>query len=169
MTETEKEAERMRAMVLHLAEFLPKKVLAYGAAHLVQAEIWKALLKPYVVPSVPSDNPMAGRYALPPELVAVMPRLTRVIDRICRIVANPAADPHGENPWMDLAGDAIAGASLVRHLDDPGYVMADGLPMRVPAACGHKDPHSPRRCTLPAGHDGPHDDEKMHAIVRSGY
>lgn len=92
-----------------LRNMLPGKVSAYGAAHLQQARIWPILLEDYRQPN--------GSYVLPASVVRDMPRLTRCLDRVCRITAaGGGGDPLGENPWLDLAGDAIAGmATVMRH------------------------------------------------------
>lgn len=86
-----------------LADFLPGKVMAYGAAHDIQPGIWAAMLAQYR-----TDR---GTYDVPTALFdkGHVPRITRVLDRLIRIVSNPDIDPLGENPWMDSAGDSIAG------------------------------------------------------------
>lgn len=99
----EPKAEAVRKAAEHLAGFLPGKVMAYGAAHDIQPGIWAAMLAQY--------RDKDGNYVVPAALFdkGHVPRITRVLDRLIRIVSNPAIDPMGENPWLDAAGDCIAG------------------------------------------------------------
>jgi hypothetical protein len=53
-------------------------------------------------------------YLIPASLIAHIGRLTRIDDRIARIVSNPAGDRMGEDPWRDLAGDAVIGMIMPR-------------------------------------------------------
>ncbi len=91
-------------------------VRAYGAAHEIQPTIWRILLAPYRNGSV---------YQIPSHIVREIPRLTRCLDRILRIVnATDDGDVHGEHPWLDLAGDAIAGEATRRAYLDADKIMA---------------------------------------------
>jgi hypothetical protein len=103
------EAKDLRDAARALGDLLHEKCLAYGAAHNRQLGVWTEMLRPY-------DNG-DGTYTIPASLVAHMPRLTRVLDRILRIVANPDGDRMGEDPWRDLAGDALAGVVMPRGDD----------------------------------------------------
>lgn len=122
----EQRAEALRAAAYSLGDLLAEKAAAYGNAQDMQRGLWRTLLEPYRASVMDG-----GGYLLPPELIDHIPRLTRVFDRICRIVSNPAGDRMGEDPWRDLAGDAVAGIVMPRTCPDPG-------------------------CERAAGHDGPH-------------
>lgn len=135
MTKLREEAMALRVAAEDLGELLYEKCLAYGGAHNRQTAIWQALLAPHETES--------GDYLLPKELVFHIPRLTRVLDRILRIVANPATDPMNEDPWRDLAGDALAGVVMPKPAA-PEPVCGGGLPV----------PYS-GTCERPVGHDGP--------------
>ncbi len=109
-------AERVNRVIMDLKQFLPDKVRAYGAAHEVQPSIWRLLLAPYRNGSV---------YQIPSHIVREIPRLTRCLDRILRIVNAPdEGDLHGEHPWLDLAGDAVAGEATRRAYLDADKIMA---------------------------------------------
>lgn len=102
-TPKEAHAQALGQMARDLGATLQEKAVAYGAAHMVQPALWALLLGEYR-----TDD---DTYELPPHAVARIPRLTRVLDRVLRIVNAPAAgDRMGEDPWLDLAGDALAGA-----------------------------------------------------------
>lgn len=101
---SDSEVEDVRQIVQDLAGFLPGKVEAYGAAHNRQPGMWHSILADYRQPN--------GSYLLPYALIKHLPRITRVFDRMCRIVASPEKDPLGEDPWLDAAGDCIAGAAM---------------------------------------------------------
>ena len=115
-------AERVNRVIMDLKQFLPGKVRAYGAAHEIQPTIWRILLAPYRNGSV---------YQIPSHIVREIPRLTRCLDRIIRIVNAPDdGDVHGEHPWLDLAGDAIAGEATRRTYEDADKVMMGvGMPV----------------------------------------
>ena len=114
-----------------LGDMLYEKQMAYGDAGGIQRAIWQALLKQYEAPNeisatLPNGSTLvfsypesAGFYAMPRELMDHIPRLTRVFDRICRIVSNPTSDRLGEDPWRDLAGDAIIGMIMPRTQPQP--------------------------------------------------
>ena len=100
-------ADRVQGIIAELELKLPRKVAAYGAAHEVQPQLWRVLMAPYLQPD--------GTYKFPPHILRQIPRLTRCLDRILRIVNEPTeGDMHGESPWWDLAGDAIAGEATER-------------------------------------------------------
>lgn len=115
-------AEQARAVGREIADLVHSKQLAYGDASGVQHEIWKVLLEQYEASGLdligshlyqryPNGEDV---YVIPRALMDHIPRLTRVFDRICRIVSNPAQDRMGEDPWRDLAGDAICGVVMPR-------------------------------------------------------
>lgn len=172
-----KEAEALRVRAIALGDLLAEKCVAYGGAHNRQADLWRVLLRPY------EAGP--GEYLIPVELVFHIPRLTRVLDRVLRIVANPATDPMREDPWTDLAGDALAGVVMPKsgHCSEyPECELADGHPglhAKVDAAglhswadetpdigggtlCGAHFHHSRelRTCARRKSHEGPHVDER---------
>ena len=96
------QAERARAAARSLGEMLYDKQLAYGNSGGIALGLWEARLAQYLEPD--------GRhYRIPRELIAHLPRITRLDDRINRIVSNPAGDRMGEDPWLDAAGDCIIG------------------------------------------------------------
>jgi hypothetical protein len=109
-----------------LGTLLYEKQMAYGDAGGIQREIWQALLRQYEIHALTGVRENAGGYyVMPRELMDHIPRLTRVFDRICRIVSNPAGDRMGEDPWKDMAGDAIIGMIMPRT--------------QPPQACGEPD------------------------------
>ncbi len=111
-------AVRVAAVIRKLAAFLPEKVHAYGAAHEVQPHLWRILLAPYRNGST---------YQIPSHIVMQIPRLTRCLDRVLRIVNAPAeGDLMGESPWLDLAGDAIAGQAFMDALDQANNDISTG-------------------------------------------
>lgn len=97
---------------LSIAELVREKQLAYGDASGIQHEIWRALLRQYEQVGDPAA--LGTFYVMPVALMDHIPRLTRLFDRICRIVSNPVTDRMGEDPWRDLAGDAICGIVMPR-------------------------------------------------------
>lgn len=103
-------AEAARDAGIDVAMMVYEKQLAYGDASGIQHAIWKALLKQYEG-RTEADGTF---YMMPVELMDHIPRLTRVFDRICRIVSNPAADRMGEDPWRDLTGDGMCGIVMPR-------------------------------------------------------
>jgi len=114
----EDRAEALRKAAYGLGDMLAQKAAAYGNAQDAQRNLWRVLLQPYLVNQLdPGAEPV---YALPPALLDHVPRLTRVLDRICRIVANPSQDRMGEDTWKDLAGDAVAGMVMPRTCKEPG-------------------------------------------------
>ena len=126
---SKQEVEDVRQIVDSLAAFLPGKVEAYGAAHNRQPGMWHSILADYRQPD--------GSYLLPHALIKHLPRITRVFDRMCRIVANPGTDLLGENPWLDAAGDCIAGAAMdvkLRPFDARGPLPPDAVPYTIDAA-----------------------------------
>lgn len=129
----EREAQELRAAAHALGDLLAEKCQAYGSAHNRQAAIWEALLAPYRKGDV---------YVFPAALMYHVPRLTRIFDRVLRIVANPTADRMGEDPWRDLAGDALAGVVMPKPARADGPGEGKGCPEF--------------ECALVTGHDGPH-------------
>lgn len=109
----EGEAAQLRTTAEALGKLLEQKCLAYGGAHNRQVDIWRAMLAQYEE----ERNGVAG-YWIPAALIYHMPRLTRVFDRAMRIVANPANDHGGEDPWRDMAGDALAGCVMPKPSSD---------------------------------------------------
>lgn len=111
-------AEAARDAGRKVADLVYEKQLAYGDASGIQHQIWQALLAQYRVTEqlygLEADAATGDHYYMPVELMDHIPRLTRVFDRICRIVSNPAQDRMGEDPWHDLAGDAICGMVMPR-------------------------------------------------------
>jgi hypothetical protein len=104
-------AQRAQEAAESLGRTLHEKQLAYGDAGAMNLRIWEARLAQYLSRD--------GRtYKIPRALLAHFGRLTRVDDRIARIVSNPAGDRMGEDPWRDLAGDAIIGHIMPRLEED---------------------------------------------------
>ena len=116
-------AEAAREAGREIADLVHSKQLAYGDAASLQHGLWGVLLEQYRAPANVqwmegeqervSYNPN-GHYVIPVELFDHVPRLTRVFDRVARIVANPGQDRLGEDPWMDLCGDAMVGIIMPR-------------------------------------------------------
>lgn len=104
-------AQRAQEAAESLGRTLHEKQLAYGDAGAMNLRIWEARLAQYLSRD--------GRtYKIPRALLAHIGRLTRVDDRIARIVSNPSGDRMGEDPWRDLAGDAIIGHIMPRLEED---------------------------------------------------
>ncbi len=124
---SQQEVDDVRRALRMLSDILPGKVKAYGAAHNRQPGMWHSILADYRQPD--------GNYLLPHALIGHLPRITRVFDRMCRIVANPEQDLLGEDPWLDAAGDCIAGAAMGvrrRPFDARGPLPPDSdLPVTV--------------------------------------
>jgi hypothetical protein len=124
----EEAAEAAREAANGLGDLLYRKQLAYGNSGAIALPVWEARLAQYrvdlLLPSVTPHDMVAGIiaqhpreasfYVLPASLIAHIPRLTRVDDRVNRIISNPAADLLGEDPWLDMAGDAIIGHIMPR-------------------------------------------------------
>lgn len=129
-------ADAARQAGYEVADMVHEKQLAYGDAASLQRGLWQVLLAQYEV----DDGPHAGgTYTIPAALFDHVPRLTRVFDRVARLVANPEKDALGEDPWRDMAGDCIVGIIMPRT-----PVPADHAP------CSEGD------CQRAAGHEGPH-------------
>jgi hypothetical protein len=142
-------AERINRVIMDIRTFLPDKTHAYGAAHEVQPRLWALLLEPYRCGSA---------YQIPAHIVREIPRLTRCLDRVLRIVNAPdEGDLHGEHPWMDLAGDAIAGEATRRLYLEASERLRVGSPPEA-GACGAVRSTSPASvCHLPEGHASWHE------------
>lgn len=138
------EADHLRKTAYALGDLLYEKCLAYGGAHNRQTDIWAAVLKQYE-----EERDGQAVYVIPDALIYHMPRLTRIFDRIMRIVSNPKADAMGEDPWRDLAGDALAGCVMPK----PGSITE-----AVMAAIMKEGPrHCPEpECEYMEGHHGDH-------------
>lgn len=103
--DVEARAREARDAGYSVADLVHEKQLAYGDASGIQYKLWQALLEQYRE---------GDEYRMPVALMDHIPRLTRVFDRVCRIVSNPAADRMGEDPWRDLTGDGICGIVMPR-------------------------------------------------------
>lgn len=147
MKRNEDRAEAARHKARDIGDMLYEKQMAYGDSGAMALAIWQARLKQYI-------NPEGTHYNIPVELIAHIPRLTRVDDRIARIVSNPAGDRLGEDPWVDLAGDAVIGAIMPR-LNEEADV---GLP---PDPCWFHHPVTGRQCERTDAHD-------IHRYAHSG-
>ena len=138
---SKREVEDVKKILRDLFESLPDKVVAYGAAHNRQPGMWHALLADYRQPD--------GSYLLPHALIGYLPRITRVFDRMCRIAHHPEADPMNEDPWLDAAGDCIAGAAMGvgrRPFDARGPLpVAPDKPGRPGANASHGLPEDPEK------------------------
>ena len=109
---------RIEKVLMQLNEMLPEKVEAYGVAHELQPHLLAILLERYEG---------AGLHHIPVHITAQIPRITRCLDRIIRIMSAPSAgDLLGESPWLDLAGDAIAGQATVDSMADIPGDMSSG-------------------------------------------
>lgn len=103
-------AETARQAGHDVGDLVYEKQLAYGDSSGLMHGFWHMALRQY---KTVSENG-AEVYAIPVALVDHMPRLTRVLDRVFRLVGNPTADRMGEDPWRDLAGDAVCGIVMPR-------------------------------------------------------
>lgn len=119
-----------------VGDLVYEKQLAYGDASGLQFKLWKVLLQQYEAQGVDLlDSTRQSMnlqehdlvYVVPRALFDHVPRLTRVFDRIARIISNPAADRMGEDPWRDLAGDALCGIVMPRTEVHRSEWLEDGL------------------------------------------
>lgn len=137
-------AEDIEDVLNKLYGMLPDKVRAYGAAHNIQGPVMAALLEQYQAHGVDvvGRKDMEPLYIIPRALIddGHLARITRVVDRICRVVSNPVADVHGESPWLDMAGDAVAGEAMRKPQAEAALrrSYADGERMSF----GHKERYS---------------------------
>jgi len=118
-----------------LAQLVGEKQMAYGDAAGLQAGLWKVLLAQF---KVQEDTTY---YAIPVGFMEYdVPRLTRVFDRIARIIARAKEgdDAMGESPWRDLAGDAIVGASVQARRSEP---MCTATHPNTGHGCERATPH----------------------------
>lgn len=113
-----------------LAELLYRKQRAYGDSGRIANGLWEARLAQYLTPD-------GAHYLLPRGLMRHLPRITRVDDRINRLVSNPDGDLLGESPWRDMAGDAIIGAL---NAESPA---GGPEPRRRPNRAGDGNPRGP--------------------------
>lgn len=173
MSRNEERAEAARKMGHEIGDMLYEKQLAYGDSGAIALGLWIARLAQYRV-SVSEQGFVAGdrltnpdengsHYLIPVELIAHIPRITRLDDRINRIISNPAGDRMGEDPWRDAAGDSIIGAIAPRFPRsereewDRGAAEAAAIADRVLASHRQPLPICPEpECERPWAHDGPH-------------
>lgn len=194
----EQRAQAARQVAVELGDMLYEKQLAYGDSGAIALGVWQARLAQYRVDmatggdfdidmlihnvaSVMKGHPQEQAfYILPASLIAHIPRLTRVDDRINRLISNPAGDRLGEDPWRDLAGDAIIGVIMPRVGQLPGKGPADEVgddlefapgfvqtpEQRAEAVfeaehCASRQPGTGARCMRTPGHGRPH--RRMHS------
>ena len=83
-----------------IGALVDEKQLAYGDSFGKSAIIMQELLRDYY------DY---GReaYVIPLDLLPHLLTIVRMIDKLNRIVANPAGDRMGESPYQDIAGYAL--------------------------------------------------------------
>jgi hypothetical protein len=156
----EDRAELARRKARELGDTLHAKQLAYGDSGAIALGLWQARLAQYRhkgedFPGTPMQtdlDPSRDYYLIPAELIAHLPRITRLDDRINRIVSNPAGDRLGESPWMDAAGDCIIGEIAPRV-----------QPLAPLVVRGYNSCEEPE-CELAAGHD--HEHAKVDAAGR---
>lgn len=123
-------ALRVEQVIRRLKSMLPGKVRAYGAAHELQPRLLGIMLEQY-------REPGSAQYNVPSHIWQQIPRVTRCLDRIIRIMSAPAeGDLLGESPWLDLAGDAIAGQATVDAMYDPDQIMSTGSGPRLSDLAG---------------------------------
>ena len=126
----ERAEARIKRALARLEALLPGKARAYGEAHALQRPLMEALLEQY------KAGP--GHYLIPDELLDHLPRMTRLFDRMARIMAHPGTDDGGENPWEDMAGDCVAAMTLSDRPEPEfhagGFYRAPGVP-----ACAEPD------------------------------
>lgn len=157
----EQAAARAREIARELGNRLYEKQLAYGNSGAIALGLWQARLQQYLVtPAMLAERarrspPDAEYYLIPAELLCHLPRITRLDDRINRLVSNPRADRMGEDPWLDAAGDCVIGA-LVNEPPEEGPSFGDGY-------CDAVHPVFGVRCELQKGHPG-----KEHRQVNAG-
>lgn len=160
----EKAASAARDAGYSVADMVYEKQLAYGDAASMQRGLWCVLLKQY--------EQGDGTYRVPQSLFDHVPRLTRVFDRIARLVSNPGADRAGEDPWRDLTGDAMVGMVMPRT-PAPSGSNDEARPRK--AECGEPYPGSVTvigpwtghiACQLEPAHMGPHAYEHGAGVLR---
>lgn len=141
-------AERARDAGREVADLVYEKQMAYGDSASIQRGLWGVLLDQYRWPTARLNEDRPGEmYEIPVELMDHVPRLTRVFDRIARIVSNPRSDRLGEDPWRDLCGDAMV-----------GIIMPRTGPL-----CGVSHPVTGHGCERRAGHD-----DDVHRYAHAG-
>lgn len=122
MSTNEERAQAAKDFAYALGDMLYEKQLAYGDSGAIALGLWQARLAQYL-------NAEGTHYTIPVELIAHIPRITRLDDRINRLISNPAGDRLGEDPWKDAAGDAVIGAISPRVRGGLGpYLKAEPVP-----------------------------------------
>lgn len=155
-------ARRAREAGYEVAELVYDKQLAYGDAASIQRGLWGVLLEQYKHGHARLEEDRPGEvYEIPVALIDHIPRLTRVFDRIARLVSNPGQDALGEDPWVDLAGDAIVGIIMPRAeppQDNPDIadLEAEAVAEKRLEPCPVRNPATGADCERGRGHPGEH-------------
>lgn len=84
-----------------IGEVVEKKNKAYGNSVVSATKIIKIYLEKY------SNND--GTYTIPEELIDVIVRQTRIMDKQSRLFNNPKMDLMKENPYKDITGYGLLG------------------------------------------------------------
>jgi hypothetical protein len=148
----EERAEAARTVARELGDTLFEKQMSYGDSGAIALGVWQARLAQYryarhgrfddVLKIMAGHPDEEAFYVVPASLIAHIPRLTRVDDRINRIISNPAGDRMGEDPWRDMAGDAIIGVIMPRVQrpePEPDNPYRD-MDLAGEIVCGHVHP-----------------------------
>lgn len=156
-------AEAAREIARDIAGTVYSKQLAYGDSGRIANGLWEARLAQYLTEDGES-------YLIPRGLMRHIPRITRLDDRINRIISNPDGDLMGEDPWRDAAGDCVVGAlnaetsrGLRPGSDRTGESKDGGRLSGEAIAAGERRAFAPRR---PGEEAGPPSREEL--LERAG-
>lgn len=97
---------------IELGKLVDSKQEAYGDSVQVQWEVTQVLLKQYE-----TDDPVE-HYLIPKSLMQHLLLITRIGDKINRIVSNPDGDKMDESPYGDISGYGLLGKAMVMNDDD---------------------------------------------------
>ena len=92
-------ANKYTKIATKIGKLVDEKNKAYGNSVNNTERILKVFLEPY------SNND--GTYTIPAEMIDVIARQARVIDKQARIFSNPKGDLMDEDPNKDIAGYSI--------------------------------------------------------------
>lgn len=93
---------RYEAYASEIGSMLDVKQEAYGDSFGRSHRIFEELLREYKH----DEN-----YVIPKEMLPHLLTLTRMVDKLFRVVSNPKHDRMGESPYRDIAGYALLAAA----------------------------------------------------------
>lgn len=95
-----------------LGKLVDTKQEAYGDSVQLQWEVTQVLLKKY------ETDESGTHYLIPKSLMRHLLLITRIGDKINRIVSNPDGDKMGESPYGDIAGYGLLGNNMMSGSDE---------------------------------------------------